>query len=53
VHWDIGWTNMHMSWQFPIFLLYRPFCWWCCCSINEGAATKPRVSCVLQPCDYH
>jgi hypothetical protein len=26
VHWDIGWTNMHMSWQFPIFLLYRPFC---------------------------
>jgi hypothetical protein len=51
--WDIGWTKMHMSWWFPIFLLYRPFCRWYCCSVNEGAAMEPRVSCVLQPCDYH
>jgi hypothetical protein len=22
-------------------------------SLTKGAATKPRVSCGLQPCDYH
>jgi hypothetical protein len=38
--------------NFP-FSTLSPFSWWCCCSINEGAATKPRVSCVLQPSGYH
>jgi hypothetical protein len=46
-----GYTNVH-SHETPYPYL-TSLVWWRCYPIVKGAATEPRVSCVLQPPDYH
>jgi hypothetical protein len=46
-----GYTNVHpheTPYPYPTSLV-----WWCRYLIVKGAATEPRVSCVLQPHDCH
>jgi hypothetical protein len=47
----LGLTNMHSHENF-VLILYLS-CGWCSYSIAKGAATEPRASRVLQPCDGH